>query len=145
MRGVIRQIIYFCLLALLLPACSKSGSGGNGNNDPHEINYNDVTAPVVEINSPVAGELFLSGNSIVVTGKITDTQGLYRGHIKVTSDANGAVLKDQAYDIHGLLLYNYNLSYLVNTATAGTYTVSVAFEDHGLNMTTKTVKVSVGP
>jgi hypothetical protein len=145
MPDVIRHIIYFSLLALLLPACTKSGSGGSGNTDPHVFNPNDVTAPVVEISSPVASELFLSGNSIVVTGKITDTQGLYRGHIKITNDANGAVLKDQAYDIHGLLLYNYNLSYVVTTTTSGTYTVSVAFEDHGLNMTTRTVKVSVGP
>lgn len=142
MTGIFRYIILF---SLLLPACSKSGSGGSGNTDTHVFNPNDVTAPVIEINSPVAGELFLSGNSIVVTGKITDTQGLYRGHIKITNDANGAVLKDQAYDIHGLLVYNYNLSYLVSATTAGTYTVSVAFEDHGLNMTTRTVKVSVGP
>lgn len=141
------NIAAIILGAGLMFSCSKSGSGGNGGtvDGTHVFNPSDITPPVLVINSPVANEIFLNGNSIVVTGKITDTQGLYQGSIRVVNDANGALLKEQLYEIHGVLSYNFNSAYVVNTVTAGIYTVTVSFNDHGLNTVTQSVKVQVGP
>ena len=52
---------------------------------------------------------------------------------------------NQAYEIHGLLLYNFSINHTVSTFAAADYTVTVSFEDHGLNATTKSVKVKVTP
>ena len=52
-----------------------------------------------------------SGNAINVTGRITDDFGLYRGTIRVVNDANGVVLVNQPYEIHGMLLYNFNINH----------------------------------
>jgi hypothetical protein len=129
-------------ISVTILSCSRSGNPAD-DDSPHVVNPNDNIAPVVEIYTPVADQLFPNGNTINITGKITDETALYRGSIRIVNDANGAVLREQAYEIHGLLSYSYNLPYTVTTTTAGEYTISVAFEDHGLNMTSKSVKVKV--
>lgn len=80
-----------------------------------------------------------------MTGRITDDLGLYRGTIKVINDGTGIVLMNQAYEIHGQKLYNFNLNYTPSVAAASDYTVTVSFEDHGANTTTKSVSVKVNP
>ena len=135
-------ILSFLFIAASLLSCSRSGNPAD-EDSPHVVNPNDNVAPVVEIYTPVADQLFPSGNTMNITGKITDETALYRGTIRVVNDANGAVLREQAYEIHGLLSYSFNLPYTVTTTTAGEYTISVSFEDHGLNMSSKSVKVKV--
>jgi phosphate-selective porin len=105
----------------------------------------DVTAPAIEISAPLTNQVFASGSAINVTGKLTDDYGLYRGSIRITNDATGAVLKEQLYEIHGLLIYNYSISYTPTVSVASDYTITVSFEDHGLNVATKSVKVKVNP
>jgi hypothetical protein len=135
-------------IVMLTVACSKgstttddNGTGGN----PHVDNPTDTTAPILDIYSPVANQVFVSGNVITVTGKITDDYGLYRGSIKIIDDASGAVLKVQAYEIHGIISYNFSISYTATVTTVSDYTVTVQFEDHGYNSTTRTVKIKVNP
>ncbi len=139
--------VYFILgLAVLaaLIGCSKGSSGGS-DDGPHDPNPSDTIPPVVEIQSPGEGQVFTSGNTISITGKITDAAGLYRGSIRITNDASSAVVKEQLYEIHGFQLYNFNLSHTASVTTVSNYTVTVSFEDHGLNMTTKSVKIKVNP
>src|SRR5688572_30215264 len=132
----VRQIIVASVV-VLLAACSKS------DNDDHEINNSDVTAPVIEIFTPTENQVFNNSSSINITGRITDNLGLYRGTIRITNDANAAVIKEQSYEIHGLLTYDFNLSHTVSVAAAADYTVTVRFEDHGLNVSTKSVRIKV--
>lgn len=141
-----RDIILFFLVStsIVLLSCSRGGTPDDGNG-PHIINNDDSIPPVIVIYTPVPDQLFTSGNSINVTGKITDTGGLYRGSIRITNDANGALLKEQLYEIHGFQLYNFNTSYTTSVTTASNYTVTVSFEDHGTNVTTTSVKVKVNP
>jgi hypothetical protein len=89
--------------------------------------------------------VFISGNVINVTGRITDDLGLYRGSIRITNDANNAVVKEQLYEIHFVLSYDFNISYTTNVSVPSNYTVTVFFEDHGYNNATKSVKVKVNP
>jgi phosphate-selective porin len=147
MKKTIQHILYWSLLTVAFTACSKGGTTTNNDDgsDQHVLTPTDVIAPVITIATPSAGQVFTSGNVISITGRLTDDYGLYRGIIKITNDANGAILKEQAYEIHGLKLYDFNLTYNTAVTVAADYTVTVAFEDHGLNMTTTSVKVKVNP
>jgi len=135
-------------ILVLLASCSKGGStSDNGGSVIHNNNTPpvDTVAPVLDIFTPSANQVFTSGNTINVTGRITDDLGLYRGSIRISNDANGSILKEQLYEIHYQLLYNFNISYTPNVTVPSNYTVTVFFEDHGLNSATKSVKIQVNP
>lgn len=127
-------------------SCSKGGiATDNGGGGSHVDTPNDVTPPVVSIFTPTTNQVFTSGNVINITGKLTDDLGLYRGTIKLVNDVTGIELMKQAYEIHGLLLYNFNINYTPSVTASSDYTVIVSFEDHGANTTTKSVSVKVNP
>ena len=131
---------------MFVVACSKGGSssgdGGGSHPTPSPI---DTIAPVLTINTPAPNQVFTSGNVINITGRITDDLGLYRGSIRITNDANGALIKEQLYEIHYVLGYDFNISYTTNVTLPSDYTVTVFFEDHGYNNASKSVKVKVNP
>lgn len=131
---------------VVIAACSKSGGEtDDGGGSPHVVTPNDVTAPEVSIFTPTVNQVFSNGSTINITGRITDDFGLYRGTIRVVNDKNGSVLLNQPYEIHGLLLYNFNINHTASVTAASDYTVTVTFEDHGSNSATKSVKVRVNP
>ncbi len=104
MKMRIQHIFFFSVLLAVFVACSKGGTAaddGDGSGGPHVVTPTDVTAPVIDITTPAVNQVFTSGNVINVTGKLTDDYGLYRGSVRITNDANGAVLKEQLYEIHG--------------------------------------------
>ncbi len=142
------HILLFLITGVIFAvACSKGGSSSNDNGGgfhpaPAPI---DTVAPVLNINTPTSNQVFTSGNTISITGRITDDLGLFLGSIRVTDDATGTTLKLQQYEIHYVLLYDFNVSYTTNVTTASDYTVTVSFMDHGYNTTTKSVKVKVNP
>jgi hypothetical protein len=140
----IGEILWIALMTLLFAACSK-GSGSTTEEDTnHIVDFSDTTYPVIEIITPTAGQEFNSGSAISITGKITDNS-LYQGTINIKEEGTGAILKDQVYEIHGLPSYNYNLSYTPSVTKTTSYIITVAFEDHGLNKSSKSVKVKVNP
>lgn len=135
-------------MMVILFACGKGGtelgddvsSGG-----PHGYVPADITAPTLTITNPVANQVFSNGSVINIAGTITDDYGLYRGYVRITNDANAASVFYQAYEIHGLLSYNFNLNQTASASLGTNYTVTVSFEDHGLNSVTRTVKIKVNP
>jgi hypothetical protein len=138
------------VIVLLVAACSKGGapvddgtSGGGGGD--HIYNPTDTTAPVLDIYSPTLNQVFTNGAVINVSGRIADDYGLYRGTIRIVNDANGSVMKEQQYEIHGILSYNFSINYTAAVTVASDYTVTITFEDHGLNAVTKSVKIKVTP
>lgn len=140
------QLLFCCILGLaLLTACGKGGDGPTTGDGPHIINTSDTTAPVIDIFTPSEAQVFATGNPVSITGKVVDSGGLYRGSIRVVNDANGAVLKDQPYEIHAIISYPFNISYTPSVTTVSNYTVTVSFEDHGLNVASKSVKIKVNP
>lgn len=147
MKAGFQHIFYCAILMVFFTACSKDGTttdDGSGTG-PHVLTPSDITAPVIEITTPTNNQVFTSGNMINITGKLTDDYGLYRGSISIINDADGLVLKEQLYEIHGLVTYNFNINYTATVAASAVYTVTIAFEDHGLNKTIKSVKVKVNP
>jgi hypothetical protein len=130
---------------LLFISCSKSGTTVADDDGPHVYVPTDSIAPVLEIYTPVQNQEFANGSSVSITGKISDDLGLYRGSVKMVNDANGSVLLNQAYEIHGLLQYNFNLNQAASVTAQTVYTITVSFEDHGYNSVTKSVKIKVNP
>jgi hypothetical protein len=143
------QILLFSTTVVLFAlACSKGSSSSNndsGGGYHGPAPPNDTIAPVLTVNTPTSNQVFTSGSIINVTGRITDDLGLYLGNIRITNDANGALLKEQQYEIHYVLGYDFNISYTTNVTVPSDYTVTVFFEDHGFNTATKSVKVKVNP
>ena len=132
-------------MMLVIAACSKGGNETEDSGGIHVVTPNDVTAPDITIFTPVVNQVFANGGIINITGKITDDYGLYRGTIRVVNNANGVVLVNQPYEIHGLLLYNFSINHTASVTAASDYTVTVSFEDHGSNSATKSIKVKVNP
>jgi hypothetical protein len=128
----------------LIFTCFACGKGGTVKEEPHVIIDKDDTYPVVEINTPTENAVFISGNTINVTGKVSDNS-LYQGRIVVRKDSDGSVVKEQYYEIHYIPIYNFSMSFSVSVIAATDYTISVKFEDHGHNLTAKTVKIIVNP
>jgi hypothetical protein len=126
-------------------ACSKGGDAGTGGGGIHVDVPTDTTKPGILINTPADNQIFISGSTINVSGKVTDDFGLYRGTIRIVNDATGFALVHQPYEIHGMLLYNFNLNHVASVIAPVDYTVTVAFEDHGNNSFSRSVKVKVNP
>jgi hypothetical protein len=126
----------------IFAACHRSGTPLV--DSPHVINLDDTVPAVVTIDKPTDNQSFANGDTIKVEGKVTDL-GLYRGNISITDDANDGILKTQDYEIHGLKEYDFSIFYKTSVTVVSNYTVTVWFEDHGLNITTKIVKVRVSP
>ena len=134
--------ILLVLTMSIFDACHRSGTPLN--DSTHVINLDDTIPAVVTVDRPTDNQSFANGDTIRVEGKVTD-QGLYRGNISITDDANDGILKTQDYEIHGLKEYDFSISYKTSVTIVSNYTVTVWFEDHGLNVTTKTLKVKVNP
>ena len=134
------NILIWLVPVLFLYNCTRDGISPN--DGPHVINNNDTTFPVITINKPFSDQVFITGETISVEGKVTDL-ALYRGKIQILNSANNNIIKEQAYEIHGLPEYNFSLSHKTSETSASEYTITVSFEDHGLNISTKTVKVKV--
>lgn len=141
------QNIGFIFIAVaFFTACSKGHEATPQDDaDDHAYTPTDVMPPVIEITTPTLNQVFSNGSAINVTGKLTDDYGLYQGSIRITNDATNAIVKEQLYEIHGLITYNFNLNYIASVTTPADYTVTVKFEDHGLNFATQTVKIKVNP
>jgi hypothetical protein len=132
----------FIVLTAAILSCTKGGSGAAKPDDPHVINFKDTVFPVVTIVKPTLNQVFTTGDTIKIEGIVTDTS-IYRGKLKIINDATGAVVKEQLYEIHGLPSYDFNLTHKTSVSTASNYTVIAEWEDHGFNVTTKSVKVKV--
>ncbi len=142
--------IFLILAVVLFVSCSKGGGttddgSGGGGGGPHVENPADVVPPVIEITTPSDNQVFANGSTISISGKLTDDLGLYRGTVRIVNDANGTELKNQAYEIHGLISYNYSTTYTASVTAISNYTITVSFEDHGNNVSTKSVKVKINP
>ena len=135
-----RRLLSILFTGVIIISCSK-----NDNDDDHEYTPDDVVPPVIEITTPTDNQVFSNNNTINITGKVTDDKGLYQGSIRITNDANGSLLKEQLYEIHGVLSYSFSLPYQVAATTTSDYTITVYFEDHGTNKTSKSVKVKANP
>ena len=146
MRKINGSIVLLISLTGVLIACSKGGTTtDDGSGGPHIVTDNDTTRPVLTVTTPVSNQVYSNGSSISVSGTITDDLGLYRGSIRITNDVTGEIVKEQLYEIHGVLTYNFSVAAIATVTAVTDFTVSVFYEDHGLNGVSRTLKVKVNP
>ena len=142
--GWTKNILFFSLaIAIVSYGCSRGGVVEEIH-DPYPTGPPDTTMPSVDLKNPTDNQTFKSGDVIKVEGRVTDNS-LYRGSIRITNDADGSLIKEQLYEIHGYQLYDFSVDYQAVVSTTVNYTVTVKYEDHALNAGIKSVKVVVNP
>jgi hypothetical protein len=135
--------IVYCLLLFISVSCGKSGIPSD-HDDSFPIDPTDNSYPVVTVSSPTDDQVYTSGSTVNVMGTVSDNS-LYQGSISIRNEANGLVVKDQYYEIHYIPSYNFSMSCPITVTTPTDFTVSVKFEDHGRNITARTVNIKVNP
>ena len=134
-------IIVFVFMLLL--SCSKT-KGSGGTDDDHHIDENDTTYPVIRIDNPLSNQVYITGDTIKIEGLITDN-GLYHGKIKIVNDLNGLLVNEQLYETHSFTSFNFSFKHKTSVTVPTDYTITVEYEDHGLNMSIQSRKVKVNP
>ena len=115
------------LLVILLQACS--GNEKMKDNEP----------PVVTITSPNNNQVFSAGETVNITGTLTDNQKLTEVHIHVSNNSTGTLL----IDIHrnpGAATYSLNESFL--TQAGINYKIQVIAKDNSANENRSTVEIT---
>ena len=131
------------LLSVILVSCNKVGYAEEDN--PDAIDQNDDIFPVITVSKPTVGQVYVSGDSIVVQGKTTDDKIVYKGKVRITNDATGALVAESHYESHYLTAIDFRLAYKAIVTAPTDFSILVEFQDHGANTTTATIKVKVNP
>lgn len=131
------------LTGVILISCSKVGTGQEENLDV--IDQNDDILPVITVSKPTANQVYTSGDSIIVEGKVTDNKIVYKGKAQIKNDANNLVVADGYYESHFLQAIDYRLTYKAVVTAPTDFSILLEFQDHGANTSTTTIKVKVNP
>ena len=143
-----KRFFYLCgaivLVSVVVISCSKVGAGAEEDN-LNAIDQNDDIFPVITVSKPTANQVYTSGDSIIIEGKVTDDKIVYKGKVQIKNDANNLVMADGYYESHFLQAINYRLAYKAVVTTPTDFSILVEFQDHGANTSTATIKVKVNP
>lgn len=119
--------LYLIGLLCLMIACSK---------DP--VTQVDNIAPVVTLTTPTNNQTFTGGQTVSITGQVTDNKFIKEIHIVVTNLGSGF----EYQHVHvqpNAASFNYNHSY---TAQAGIfYKIEVIADDPSANSSSKSIQV----
>lgn len=85
------------------------------------------TAPVIDIEEPLASDTILLGDSVHVEGTVTDDESLHELMVTVTNATGGTVFQSVP-TVHDLKTYSFH--YHVTPLSTGTHTLTVIAEDH---------------
>jgi hypothetical protein len=123
-----RLVIICAIVSFIISGCSKDTAAEK-----------DTVLPVINISNPSNGQVFTPGQSIQITGSITDDKFIAEIHIHVTNSNTGTLLMD----VH---LYPNGSSATFNqaiTAVAGVnYKIQVIAKDRAVNENRSSVEVS---
>lgn len=142
MKGLVYGMIIFA--GVLMAGCSKVG-GSTEDQDLNAIDINDDVFPIITVSKPTVNQVYKSGDSIIVEGKVTDNKKLYKGKVQIRNDVNNFVLAEAYYETHFLAAIDYRLAYKAEVTSPTDFSVLLEFQDHGLNTSTATIKVKVNP
>lgn len=140
-----KSLTYFSLLftiVFLIFSCSKVGGADDGG-DLNEIDQSDDILPVISTQRPSANQVYVSGDSIIVEGKVTDDKKLYKGKVQIKNDATSSVIAEAFYETHFLSTISFRLAYKAVVTSSTDFTVLIDFQDHGANNVNQTIKVKV--
>ena len=123
-----RKVAFIIGGIILLGACSKSSSADK-----------DTELPVITISTPSNNPLFNNGQSINITGPITDNTYIAEVHIHVSNTNTGALLMDvHLYPGSNSTTFNQSL-----TAISGiNYKILIIAKDRAVNEARSSVEAS---
>jgi len=102
----------------------------------------DSIAPVISMTAPDSGDAFLVGDTVFMTGTITDNLGLMDIDLEIVEDATSIIKYSYSESISGI-------SYSLNTKTPtsgwpiGAYTLTVVARDTTYNIAIEKVPITV--
>jgi len=131
------------LTSVIMISCTKVGAGEEENSNM--IDEEDDVFPVITVSKPTANQVYISGDSIIVEGKVIDNKIVYKGKVQIKNDANNLVMADGYYESHFLSAINYRVAYKAIVTAPTDFSILVEFQDHGANTSTTTIKVKVNP
>lgn len=134
----------FFLMSMIIISCNKLGAGAE-EEDINAIDQNDDIFPVITVLKPTANQVYVSGDSIVVEGKVVDEKKMYKGKVQIKNDATSFIVADNYYETHFLPAFNYRLAYKTVVTVASDFSIFLEFQDHGGNTVAATIKVKVNP
>ncbi|HYE54670.1 MAG TPA: Ig-like domain-containing protein [Chitinophagaceae bacterium] len=110
-----KRVYMIVAAAICLAACKKDGGDGE--------------RPFIEITSPLPNEQFNGGETVNVSGSISDNDELREVHVIVTNKSTGAELVHLHQHVN-VSLYPINQLFMVQAGV--TYTIRVeAYDDAG--------------
>lgn len=130
MKRILKTIVSFLLITLIMSSgCSKKSTGNN-----------DRELPVVTLQTPTNNQSFTAGQTIQITGQISDNNRIGEVHVHISDLVTGNLL----VDIHRYPdAATYSLSESI-VATAGVeYRIQVIARDNAANEGRSTVNVTV--
>ena len=141
--------VFFGLFLLILPgmfvaSCSKTG-GTDAADDITRDDENDITFPVINFSKPLANQVYTSGDSIIIEGKVTDEKSLYKGKVFLKNETSSQTVTEQFYETHFLKVIDFRVAYKAIVSASTEFSVIVEFEDHGYNKVSQSLKVKVKP
>jgi len=131
------------LTSVIMISCTKVGAGEEENSNM--IDEEDDVFPVITVSKPTANQVYLSGDSIIVEGTVTDDKIVYKGKVQIKNDANNLIMSDGYYESHFLQAISYRLAYKAVVTAPTDFSILVEFQDHGANTSTTIIKVKVNP
>lgn len=114
-------------LMVFVTSCSKDGS------------KNDNQAPVVTISTPVSNQRFNAGQTVSITGTITDNEKLAELHVHISNLDNGALLVD-VHRYPSASSYTLNETFQVQAGI--NYRIQVIAKDNSANEGRASVEIS---
>jgi hypothetical protein len=120
-------LLSFLSVMILSAACSKNST------------VKDNELPVVTITSPNNNQVFSAGETVNITGTLSDNQKLTEVHVHISNNNSGTLL----IDIHrnpGTATYNLNESF--QTEAGIKYKIQVIAKDNSANENRSTVEIT---
>ncbi|PZR24584.1 MAG: hypothetical protein DI535_21660 [Citrobacter freundii] len=116
------------ILCFLAGSCSKDSGGSN-----------DKQPPVITIATPAANQQFTGGQTIAITGTVTDNEKIAELHVHISNVATGALL----IDIHRYpASSDYALSESFQAQAGIQYKIQVIAKDNSANEGRSSVEIS---
>ena len=122
-----KRPLSFLLAVPLLVGCSKNST------------VEDNELPVITITSPNNNQVFNAGETVNITGTLSDNQKLTEVHVHISNNSTGKLL----IDIHRYpATPTYNLNESFQTQAGINYKIQVVAKDNSANENRSTVEIT---
>jgi long-subunit fatty acid transport protein len=124
----VNKLVFIAILITTGFSCSK-----NNNRET------DRVLPVVTISAPLNNQVFSAGQTVNITGTLSDNQQLAEVHVHISNNSTGTLL----VDIHRYpLSATYTLNESFSAQSGIEYKIQVTAKDNAANENRATVLVS---